>query len=88
MEIFRLDPNVQNQMGHPLEMLTLLVHWNALPERVMLDAFKVICTTPSRRYPDIRGGSRFSEEGVKMWKMGVRLPNFTQNLLKFPMKMK
>ena len=35
-----------------------------------------------------RGGSRISEEGVQMWKRGVRLPHFTQNVLKFPMKMK
>ena len=35
-----------------------------------------------------RGGSRISEEGVQTMKRGVRLPNFTQNLLKFPMKMK
>ena len=35
-----------------------------------------------------RGGSRISEEGVQMKKRGVRLPIFTQNLLKFPMKMK
>ena len=34
------------------------------------------------------GGSRISEEGVQMKKRGVRLPNFTQNLLKFHKKMK
>ena len=35
-----------------------------------------------------RGGSRISEKGVQAWKKGVRLPHFTQNVLKFPMKMK
>ena len=35
-----------------------------------------------------RGGSRNSEEGVQMYKRGVRLPNVKQNLLNFSMKMK
>ena len=35
-----------------------------------------------------RGGSRISEEGVQMYKRGVRWPNVTQNVLKFPMKIK
>ena len=34
-----------------------------------------------------KGGSRISEKGVQMWKRRVRLPNFTQNLFKFPMKL-
>ena len=34
------------------------------------------------------GGSRISKEGVQMYKRGVRLPNFTQHFLKFPMKIK
>ena len=36
----------------------------------------------------LRGGSKISEEGVQMQKRGVLFPDFTQNLLNFPMKMK
>ena len=35
-----------------------------------------------------RGGSRISKEGVQMKKSGVCLPDFTQNIAKYPMKMK
>ena len=32
----------------------------------------------------VRGGSRISGEGIQMWKTGVCLHNFTQNVLNSP----
>ena len=41
-----------------------------------------------RLWVHVRCGSRIFEKGVQMWKKGVRLHGFIQNVLKFPMKMK